>query len=74
MYRALRAYLTKSPPDGEPVATVYQTLDDFRQMRDDISDEVWNDGIRVVMDSLRNHSTFLPGEKSYLRFVSEFVR
>jgi hypothetical protein len=49
-------------------------LDQMRAIREDVSDEIWQAGLRTVRDSVRRHSDLQPGEKAYLQFVSQYVR
>ena len=44
-----------------------------RGVRGDTPDKVWRDGLRVICDSVRLHSSFRPGDRGYLNFVSPFV-
>lgn len=59
--------------EQEPADSLYEALRMMRAMREDVSDGVWRDGLRVVMSSVRNHSTMAPGDKGYLRFISSFL-
>lgn len=52
---------------------IVDRLGGVREMRDDIDDQVWNDALRVVRDSVRRHSALKPGERAYLRFVSNYL-
>jgi len=45
----------------------------MREMRSDITDRLWDNGLRVVAEPIRNHSERQPGEVDYLRFVGQFM-
>lgn len=42
-------------------------------MRDDVAPEVWQDALRVVDQSVRDHSSLRRGDRSYLEFVQPYV-
>ena len=71
--KALKTAITGTETEDPVVADVVEALADLRDMRDDISDELWNDGLRVVYTSVRRHSTCRPGDYDYLRFASQFI-
>jgi hypothetical protein len=74
---ALRYALAGRPPgedaDAE-VAEMYHALAEMRRFRNEVSDGVWNSGLKTVRDSVRRHSKLLPGEKAYIRFVQPYVK
>jgi len=45
-----------------------------REFREDITDEVWLAGLKVVDDSVRRHSRLTPGDRAYLQFASKFTK
>jgi len=70
----LRAALAgHSPQEEGPVRGLFEVLLAMRHERDDVSDDVWAAGLRTILDSVRFHSSFRPGEVSYLRFVDRFM-
>jgi hypothetical protein len=71
--RALRRTLMGETPDASPAGLLMEALAGVRGTREDVSDEVWNTGLRVVMASVDNHSSRAPGEVSYLEFVCQFI-
>ncbi len=71
---AIRAYPKRSVPDDPLVAELVNDLDGIRRTRTDISDDLWNDALRVVDDSVRRHSRLSPGETGYLSFIVQYVR
>jgi len=48
-------------------------LDNTRLLRADVSDQLWKDGLKVVLRSVYNHSAAQAGDRDYLDFVSEYV-
>jgi len=48
-------------------------LEEIRLFRSDVSDEIWRDGLRTVLQSVHRHSYLRPGETEYLDFVCEFI-
>ncbi len=65
------------PPDDDAdpnVVEMYAALADMREFRSDISDGVWNSGLKTVRDSVRRHSKLAPGEKAYIRFVEPYLK
>ncbi|MHC4354393.1 MAG: hypothetical protein ACYS0H_16955 [Planctomycetota bacterium] len=48
-------------------------LDRIRQVRSDVSDDIWRAGLQTVLQSVRRHSSLKPGDRGYLNFVSSFV-
>ena len=74
---ALREAIQQNEPsdDSEPqIGMMYEQLQEIRAMREDVSDEIWRAGLRTVQDSVRRHSSLRPGEKTYLQFVSQYVK
>jgi hypothetical protein len=70
---AIHAVLAGTPAGDPTTRDIANRLVEMRQTRSDVSDEVWNDGLRVVAKSIHAHSSRAPGEMSYLSFVSEFM-
>jgi len=48
-------------------------LGEIRRLRSDVSDDIWRDGLRTVLQSVQRHSNLKPGEREYLDFVSDFI-
>jgi hypothetical protein len=74
---ALRSYAdgTALPVAADDrMAQLRDCLESVRSLREDITDDIWDAGLRTVNESVRRHSDLKPGEKSYLRFVSAYVR
>jgi hypothetical protein len=56
------------------VASLYANLNSIRSLREDVSDEIWDAGLRKIQKSVRLHSSLAPGETRYLDFVRPYVR
>ena len=72
-HEAVTCALTSETPKTAAVAAMVSSLTRAREMRDDVSDQVWTDCLKVVAQSIRRHSTFAPGETEYFDFVSMFL-
>ena len=60
--------------DAEPhVQDICLSLDEMRTIRADVSDTIWLGALRTVQDSVRRHSSLNPGDKTYMRFVQDYV-
>ena len=70
---ALRAALAGTAPTEERRRRLVGALGAVRKIRTDIPDSIWQDGLRVVLASVRRHSTLRPGATGYLDFVSPFI-
>ena len=73
VFSALQAVLLAEPPDDPRAADILVSLAAMRQLRSNTPDKIWRDGLRVVCDSVRLHSSLRPGAREYLNFVSPFV-
>ena len=69
----LRSAIRGQEPESVLAGQLRIRLEGIREMRADIEDDLWLDGLRVVLDSLRNHSDAKPGSIGYLSFVSRYV-
>jgi hypothetical protein len=75
--RALQVAMGRSDVIGETdprVEALCEALEGIRAMREDVSDDLWHSGLRVVNESVRRHSDLKPGEKSYLQFVGPYIK
>ena len=58
----------------DPIVTWAMTLlAEARDLRAEISDSLWRDGLRVIYTSLKRHSTCQPDDTRYLEFVSQYM-
>ncbi len=70
---ALKAFILNTEPQDKSVDRLKQTLESARRLRDDVSDDLWTDGLRVVLRSVHDHSDLEPGSTHYLDFINEFI-
>ena len=71
---ALRTAIAGGETADETARQLVESLAAVRHLRGDISDQLWTDALKVVLESVGNHSTLHPGDRGYLEFVSAFVR
>ncbi len=69
---ALRVLLYEKNCDLSLVYNIVEELRQIREIRNDISEKVWRDSLRIVLDSIRTHSSMKPDERNYLHFISHF--
>lgn len=69
----LKAAIDNVIPQNERVASIKETLQGMRELRSDIPDDIWRDGLRTVLQSVHKHSSLKPGSRGYLNFVSDFI-
>ena len=70
---ALKAAIDHTEPMDELAQIMVTGLENTRQFRSDVSEEIWTAGLQVVLKSVHTHSQSKPGEQNYLRFASRFV-
>lgn len=70
---ALRAAVLNTEPDDDSTQFLRERLEDVRAVRSDVSDDIWLDGLRTVLQSVLRHSSLKPGCRWYLDFVSDAV-
>lgn len=70
---ALRAAIHDDMSEDARVRCLSEGLEEIRQLRSDVSDDVWRDGLRTVLQSVHRHSSLRPGSRGYLDFVSDFI-
>jgi phosphosulfolactate phosphohydrolase-like enzyme len=70
---ALRAAILNTEPDDDIVQFLKERLEGIRQVRSDVSDDIWRDGLRTVLQSVMRHSSMKSGCTLYLDFVSDAV-
>lgn len=71
---ALRASLGGGEPAAPRAEEIVDRLAALRRTRDDVAEDLWRDGLRVIRDSIRRHSELRPGETTYIKFVSQYVQ
>lgn len=70
---ALKSAIENDVPHDERAISIKENLQDMYQFRGDVSDDIWQAGLRTVLQSVRRHSDLRPGSTDYLDFVSEFI-
>ena len=71
---ALKTAIAGSEPVGELSAVLVDDLAQIRQIRGEpIPGNIWTDGLKVVLWSVRNHSDAQPGDRDYLAFIQNYV-
>jgi len=70
---ALKAAIHGDTAEDALAESLNKELEEIRLFRSDISDDIWRDGLRTVLQSVQRHSNLRPGEREYLDFVSYFI-
>lgn len=70
---ALRAVILDTESEDTRALSLSESLEGIREIRADISDDIWQEGLRTVLQSVHRHSNLTPGCRWYLDFVSDFV-
>ena len=70
---ALKAAIHGDIAEDALAESLNEGLEEMRLFRSDISDDVWRDGLRTVLQSVHRHSDLRPGERKYLDFVCNFI-
>lgn len=70
---ALRAAIHGDVAEDARAQSLNEGLEEMREFRADVTDDVWRDGLRTVLQSVHRHSDLRPGERNYLDFVSDFI-
>lgn len=70
---ALVAAMRDDPPDHPTAGHVYSLLKAVRKLRGDVAPDLWLDALRVVDQSVRDHSSLRHGDRSYLAFILPYV-
>ncbi len=69
----LIAAILDAEPEDSRAQSLNESLENTRVLRSDISDDIWRDGLRTVLESVHTHSSLKPGSRGYLDFVSDYV-
>jgi hypothetical protein len=76
-FNALEAALSGETPSDERVQGLVQGIADIRALsrtgEASVSDELWNNALLVIMNSIKFWSTLKPGARGYLEYVSPFL-
>src|SRR3972149_4018287 len=65
---ALRAAINSDVPKDDCAQLLNRELETIRQFRSDVSDDIWRDALRTVLQSVHRHSNLKPGSRDYLDF------
>jgi len=77
--QALQATLNDEAPEDQRAQKLVENVKGIREVRSqagtggETPDDVWRDGLRVIISSVRFHSSLKPGATNYLDFVSQYV-
>ncbi len=71
--QALKSAIRDDWPADAAVQSLIEALDQMRDVRSDVSEDIWQAGLKTVLQSVRRHSSLKPGERGYLNFVSDFM-
>ncbi len=69
----LKAAIGSDVSEDARAQSLSEGLEEVRQLRSDVSDDVWLDGLRTVLQSVHMHSDLRPASRAYLGFISDFV-
>lgn len=69
----LKAAIHDEEPENARAQLLNESLQEMREFRTDVPDNIWLDGLRTVLQSVQRHSNLRPGERNYLDFVSDFI-
>ena len=70
---ALKAAIRDDTAEDALAESMNEALEEMRLFRSDVSDDIWRDGLRTVLQSVHRHSYLRPGEREYLDFVCNFI-
>lgn len=70
---ALQCAILSQQPNSKQTENIVEALTEMRQVREDISDELWLDGMRTVLRSVDRHSNLKAGKRDYIDFASQFI-
>lgn len=70
---ALRCAHNSDVPDALRTIDLVEKLIEAEEMRSDVPEPIWQECLRVVIESVRTHSLLKPGETTYLDFIANFM-
>jgi len=70
---ALKAAIRDDTAEDGLAESLNKDLAEMQLFRSDVSDDIWRDGLRTVLQSVHRHSDLRPGERAYLDFVCNFI-
>jgi len=69
----LKAAIAGNEPADALSALLMNNLANIRQIRPDVPDTIWTKGLKVVLESVLNHSDARTGDRDYLTFIQNYV-
>jgi len=73
VHTALVAVMRDDSPDHPTAWYVHWALKAVRERRSDVAPDLWLDALRVVDQSVRDHSSLRNRDRSYLAFILAYV-
>jgi len=70
---ALKVAIDNDIPQNDLAASIKESLQGIRELRSDVSDDIWQAGLTTILQSVHRHSNLQPGSREYLDFVSDFI-
>jgi hypothetical protein len=70
---ALNGAIHTRLPEDETTKKIFNRLFAMRVQRGDVSDEIWTNGLKVVLESVHTHSELSPGDTDYLDFAAMYI-
>jgi len=70
---ALKTVIAGGDAADELSHSLIEALEDIRLLHADVSDEIWKNGLKVVLQSVYDHSDMRTGDRDYLKFISPFL-
>ncbi|RJP33221.1 MAG: hypothetical protein C4527_04760 [Candidatus Omnitrophota bacterium] len=70
---ALSVLLYDKICDDPRVQNLVDGLMEVREMQDEITDKLWRDALRVILQSIHTHSTLNSGSRGYLQFIIQYI-
>ena len=70
---ALKTAIVGGEPADALSAMLISNLTNTRRKRADVSDTIWANGLKVVLQSVHTHSDAWPGDREYLKFIQNYV-
>ena len=69
----LKTAIEDEIPTDARAKSLLQELEGIRQFRSDVPDELWQECLRTILQSVHRHSSQKPGSRKYLNFVGKFI-
>ena len=73
IFDALKAAISGDTAEDALAESLNQDLAETHELNSDVSDDIWRDGLRTVLQSVQRHSSLRRGEREYLDFVCDFI-